>query len=297
MKTWHAFISIVIFLSSCISEIPIDTEFVHDPIVITGLISPKNSPEIQINNTRSLYWIDSTVVNEPYSLQLHENNKIIYSQYGDDPTIQLPFIPKEGDVYDLFLQVGNNKTTANTSIPEKVIIQRAYIRYLEVTTMYFNKLSEVIIEWDDPVGFQNYYEIQLFDSKGRPWRYQGFVNISDPILLQEAELDFEPASFVFSDASFSGDQVHMSLFIGGHPKDIWLVLRSLSPEYYHYIKSWHKHIYQQYSGIEIDDKLDDIDYISLLLKGDPVPLYSNVSNGIGIFAGFTEDIKKFKLIQ
>ena len=28
-----------------------------------------------------------------------------------------------------------------------------------------------------------------------------------------------------------------------------------------------------------------------LFKGDPIELYSNVENGLGIFAGFTQDIK------
>ena len=133
-----------------------------------------------------------------------------------------------------------------------------------------------------------------------------FYNINDPVLIQEAGLDYYPSSFVFSDASFPGKQYQVKLlFQTGHrgsypnmtPNDTWVVLRSVSKEYYQYMKSWHKHSFQQNTGRKIEGSLDSYDYISVLLKGDPVPLYSNIENGIGIFAGYSEDIKKLNFVR
>lgn len=297
MKNGLTIVLLVITLASCVSEIPIEQTFIDDQIVITGLVSPNTRPEIQIANIRNLSRNDSARAEKPYTIQLYEDKTLIYTEESVKSIFILPLIVRAGSVYDLNMQFKDAFISATTSIPEAVRIQQADIRYTSISTMNYDKLSEVIIEWSDPPDINNFYEMQIINAKGRPYQFYSFENISDPILLQEAGLDYDPASFVFSDVSFSGDQYQMRLLIQGFPKEVLVILRSLSPEYYHYIKSWHKHSYQQNTGIQIDDALEDYDYIALLLKGDPVPLYSNIENGIGIFAGYSEDIKKFRYIQ
>jgi hypothetical protein len=41
----------------------------------------------------------------------------------------------------------------------------------------------------------------------------------------------------------------------------------------------------------------DRENIYQLFKGDPVELYSNVTNGLGIFAGYSQDIKECTLVN
>lgn len=274
--------------------------------MISGLVSPEISPVIQISNTRDLSWNDSMVVNKPYSFTLYEDNKLVFSKDDTSPNIRLPFFLKQEHAYSLSIQIDNHTLAAATSIPGRINIEQADIILSHISTSNNDRHFEAIIKWSDPPNINNFYEIQIIKADGSPLSFFNFYNISDPILLQEAGLDYQPSSFVFSDASFSGIQYQMKLIIdigasGTYPNltphDTRAVLRSVSQEYYRYIKSWHKHSYQQNTGTQIDESLEDYDYISLLLKGDPVPLYSNIDNGIGIFAGYSEDIKKFVFIQ
>ncbi|MBN2777107.1 MAG: DUF4249 family protein, partial [Bacteroidales bacterium] len=51
--------------------------------------------------------------------------------------------------------------------------------------------------------------------------------------------------------------------------------RSISKEMYDYRKSLIKHVYNQQTG-------------DVQLFGDPVPMFSNIKNGLGVFAGYSE---------
>ena len=58
------------------------------------------------------------------------------------------------------------------------------------------------------------------------------------------------------------------------------LFKSCSLEYYQFRKSWTKHLYNQQTNASLDDP------VQLLFLGDPVVLYSNVSGGYGVFAGY-----------
>jgi len=306
MKNGLPILVLVITITSCVSEIPIEETFIYDQIVISGLVSPKISPEVQLSYTRNLTWNDSMVINKPYSFTFYEDNQLVFSKDDSIPNIHLPLILNQKHTYSFSIQINHKIILAKTSVPEQVNIEQSDIIFSDISTTKDERYFEATIQWSDPPNISNFYEIQIINKNGSPLSFYNYHNISDPVLLQEAGLDFQPASFVFSDVSFSGSQYQMKLIIdigasGTYPNltphDYWVVLRSVSQEYYRYIKSWHKHSYQQNTGIQVDESLEEYDYISLLLKGDPVPLYSNIENGIGIFAGYSEDVKKFTFVQ
>ncbi len=131
------------------------------------------------------------------------------------------------------------------------------------TTLYF----EVLIKL-----FEGDYPNEISDIR-EAW----LVGIEDPVLLNEGlELG------VFSNEMISGDEYTMTInyFTGGaswnmtHLYPLIVELRTVSYEYYNYIKSLY--LFQQ--GIENNN-----------LSGTtaPLPVYSNVTEGIGIFAGYS----------
>lgn len=68
----------------------------------------------------------------------------------------------------------------------------------------------------------------------------------------------------------------------------YAVLRTTSQAYFNYRKYWIRHKNNQQTGNRIEDPL----FISLV--GDPVPMYTNVEGGYGIFAAYNQTQYKLK---
>lgn len=157
-----------------------------------------------------------------------------------------------------------------------------------------NKLS---ITFLDDANVENYYELKILIK--RYWADIQENQIQrcprlfsyDEVIRNEDILDYEPNLFVFSDSLFNGQTKTIDFLykqdgitMGCNSDDcvyfygqyrIYYKFRAISKEMYDYRKSLIKHVYNQpTTGFEV--------------FGDPVPMYSNIKNGLGVFAGYTE---------
>ena len=62
----------------------------------------------------------------------------------------------------------------------------------------------------------------------------------------------------------------------------FLKFKICSYEYYSFRKSWTRHVHNQNSDLNLNDPL------TLIFLGDPIKMYTNVSNGLGVFAGYNQ---------
>lgn len=123
--------------------------------------------------------------------------------------------------------------------------------------------------------------------------FQWHLYIADPTLNKDSELEYEPFTYVFSDGLFEGRKYRMqnkfesSAVSGSFERRVvpvadldknFIVLRHVSFAYYQYRKSWIRHSKNQQSGHIFDDPL----YV--ITVGAPIPMYSNIEGGYGIFA-------------
>ena len=123
--------------------------------------------------------------------------------------------------------------------------------------------------------------------------------VADPVLRADSELDFSPETYIFSDDYFNGNNYTMinkflSMSVSGKydqpivptEKDSYAILRTTTSVYYNYRKYWLRHSNNQQIGIRVEEPL----FMSLI--GEPVPMYSNVENGYGIFAAYNQTYYK-----
>jgi len=61
--------------------------------------------------------------------------------------------------------------------------------------------------------------------------------------------------------------------------------RNISRVYYQYLKKMNRHLAT--IGVDLDIQ-DENEFIDFLYMGEPVNMYTNVTNGYGIFAGFSK---------
>ena len=77
-------------------------------------------------------------------------------------------------------------------------------------------------------------------------------------------------------------------FVPTDAEDRYGILRTTSRAYYKYRKSWIRHSNNQQIGNQIEELL------FMTLIGDPVPMYTNVEGGYGIFAAYNQTYYKLE---
>ena len=198
------------------------------------------------------------------------------------------YMPKVGKEYRVEVEVpGFDVVWAETSIPF-LPDSLSGIYYKDgVQTDAETLTTSLEISFIDDQNVPNYYEPML-----NPFRFQDSKQ-TDQSILSDSELEFEPLTFYFSDLLFNG--LKKKLVINGAGKLVYSFngtiffdefyfheFKIVSQEYYNFRKSWTKHLYNQNSDAHYDDPL------TLLFLGDPIEMYSNVTNGYGIFAGYNK---------
>ncbi|MBE9468027.1 MAG: DUF4249 domain-containing protein [Bacteroidetes bacterium] len=302
------FISLVI---SCTNEINIDLPDINPKPVINCIFTPDSLFKLNISKTKkitdtNIYYINDAEVN------LYSNNKLLgkFNNFSNGDYV-LPLNSEENTDYEIRVSIPNYKTiTADSNIPAKIKILNATCAFKRMDE-YGDCLYEINIEFNDPADAVNYYELLLFFN-----HYETINSISnidnmdifnfivnDPILISEGDLDYEPSTFFFSDNLFNGKTAKIKLgYYGGYDphymdgqlvqeiKHLYVILRSVSKSYYNYRKYWTRHSYNQNTNEHFDDPE------TLLFFGESLPMYTNIKNGYGIFAGYSSDIKKIKFI-
>lgn len=210
---------------------------------------------------------------------------------------------QEGKNYSIKVSVpGFNNVTSESYIPQKPIILNINQKDFVVPDLYnaydgmpMYPFSRISVKFTDPAEEANYYEFKMkfFDnwqnSENPSYDYISFqVTSYDSIIKNENILDYNPRILVFSDSLFNGQTKTIDFLykFGNYSTSnkteltygkyrIYYQFRTISKQMYDYRKSLIKHITNQQGDI-------------LEIYADPVPMYNNIKNGYGIFAGYSE---------
>ena len=215
-----------------------------------------------------------------------------------------------GETYKLQIEHQNGLLEASDLIPGKPKIDHVFYQdslYVGDTgdqTGYFSQLS---ISIEDEPNIENFYEIVLFFIEkncpkiNTPDNFYCFEMATpdsennDPVILNSALIDnYYADSILFTDELFDGRVYHLKLNFRTptaffyednrlNEFDYILKFRHVSKHYYHYRNKLYKHLNNQES-----DLWDG--------TGEPISVYTNVTNGLGIFAGYSEVIDTLKSI-
>jgi hypothetical protein len=295
-------IILVILLVSCIKEIPL-SEANIDAIVINSIISPDSV--VKVNLTKVRGFSESTPVVSDATVNLFENDSLIRTlNYSSNGWYVSNFFPDEGQKYSVEIISNQKELSAETSIPQKTqILNASYSLYDHINDVGENyKTSKSKVTFYDNPNQENYYEIFLARLENGILYYYLYPKyndisigtlINDPVLLNEGNQDYEPTSYFFSDELFNGDTITITFPGGGDAyyiddifmpdsRNTFVILRSISKEYYNFRKFWTRHSYNQQNGKPVSDPM------MLLFVGEPVEMYSNVNNGYGVFTGYSQ---------
>lgn len=299
MKTKYILpILVAISLHSCIEETKLDT----NNLVLNTFFS--DSIPLSVRTFKTLSVFDATKyqqVNDA-TVTLYEEEKLLgnltyrQKQGQDDKgiAVSIPqgfgldkFTPKAGKTYRVEVEHQGKKLVAQDVMPKKVDFEATNPKDVGQSIQY-----DITI--NDPKEEKNYYVLtyNITDFITNPennttseWtQASGAMKSDDPAIefaYHHQGLIASGYRFAFSDRTFDGKTYALPVRFDIHHKGpdkqrLNIYLMSVSKVYYDYIRT----VYQQ--------QQNNKDFYA-----EPTQVSNNVSNGFGVFAGFTFAKKQF----
>lgn len=278
---------------ACEEPVSLDIESVAPKIVVNGTFTPNHPFQITLSKNEALLSNDSTEFINNAKVQILDAQggllrELNYQENTAIPSYGFPgFQPQAQKIYQLAIEIpGYPMIYATSSAPNSVPIQS--IKTEEITSapntsLYSIKINASIL---DPQGEQNYYHLQLYyqqiasrsSSNGLVGKPESFIPI--PIRSANSEnstviADVNKNGVLFSDDALDGEQINLQFqavldreYTGENPQIVG-ELRTISKDYYQYYTS-------------LTRQLENKDRPF----AEPVIVFNNIENGLGIFAGF-----------
>ena len=260
-----------LMLASCEMVVDVDMPAHHPVLVVNSLFSPESQWLVRVNHSKAI--LDTSriqpVKNATVEISSDRDGAWQLSRNVDGYYYNnaMPF-PKPGVTYTLNVSApGFDAVTASCTLPKSVPINNISTRKLE--NNFNGDEFEVTINFTDPPEPDNYYQLIVTSQENLDANsfYMDYVS-DDPVFGKDE-------GTVFSDDLFNSKDYSLKIRLPRHlvlGKIFWVNFITASKDYYTYFKS-----YRQFQDT----------YENPL--AEPVFVYSNIENGLGIFAGLTPE--------
>ena len=316
MKKIIGILCVIFLLASCYRELDFSDE-VNNTVVVSSFVANDSLIKVNILKAIPVDEISQKVYVTDASVKLYEDNVFVENLALADSTYELNSTifttyhyqtkntkAKVGKTYQVEITTADGKLiTSETSIPQPVEIISIDTTFTYAVNQedHIREANEVFkVRFKDPSG-NNYYRITMTTRYGTT-NGNKFVNVwtrsfnsfypLDTIFSYFSEDDNNNFSstttnnfLIFNDESINGQEFELTLkraytnvtYYGSRKGEFTqyiIELQSLTKEGYDYLRSID--LQTQSSGI---------------IEPEPVMAYSNIENGVGIFAGYSASQK------
>ncbi len=282
---------VIALFSSCVEEVSLDNE-TEKKIVVNCMLQMKPVQKLKLSYSNPLGKFYYEEVTEA-KVSLFADGVIVgnFKKAGFNEW-EIDFEPKVGQLYQLQVEVaGEPLITATTQMPEQLTIKEKREGDLDIRKHFEQQKAEcpywmfVITHNKDiittPVVSQ---DDKLAENIGTNHPYSDHFNISEegmkPIVGAEASTQAYLA-YIRIDTPPDIDDSPISFYVEGRLNKSMVFFRSSSEEYDRYMKT----SIQKMMSYEVED--DPAQWF------DENSIYSNIENGIGIFAAFSATVVVF----
>ena len=326
-KFKYLFIVLLVSLlfSSCLEEMELDETLLTPKIAVSTFLNPNNSiyiklmhdiPVNQENNgwngvpdANVTLYEDGKKVTELKKLPYYDYS---YNNYGEKPIIldtsyhymAADKYPQPGKTYQLEVEsetYGSIRTETTVPFPVQINKVESVVEEKQTDNYRYNQLN-FKVRFTDPADEENYYRILLHKIEGKldNWKDSTdqtiYINntqsglklyTEDNIFFYEKE---NANSFVvgetdnnygiFTDETINGKEYELKFSITMNPVELdttvgeffayRIELQSITKDMYYYLKS-----------------IDQQEIMYQFPFSEPIPVYSNVENGIGVLGSYS----------
>jgi hypothetical protein len=286
IKSFHYLFFILFLLTSCSKEVVIDLPDHEGKLVINSLFSPDTLLYVHISQSRVTTDTFFLLQNTPVVVLKYTDETDTLQSIGNGYYVLRNHIPQVQTRYNIdVFSMEYGKATASDKIPEEALFEAInYVHKAGIDEEGYS-FSSITIRFNDSPIEDNYYELMLMKefavSKKKSKKLGLWSN--DAVIKNEGYVNEVYDNLIFSDELINGKS-HTLAFNFYHCLDesniasrYFIHFRSVSENYFFYKKKLMLHFENQFGDIWDG-------------TGNPVNLYSNVENGYGIFAGYSEDM-------
>jgi hypothetical protein len=293
----------VVWLAACQTVVDIDVPFDPRKLVVNALISTDSLMQVRVNRSlnvleqpgRSDNFISNAQV-EIEEVGQNQSEDLFHKEEGWYEGEMMR--PEAGKTYRLRVSAPNfDPIEATTFVPEKVPILNFTIDEEKVRLdQGSTEALRMRLTFKDPGENRNYYLVRYFQyypqydySTPFPYELIGYyreriyVRVEDPTVTM-----LNGAEIIFTDEFISGQTFELITFMydycffgncGNENDDgrkIEIELHTISRDYYLFLTSL---------NLQSNAQGDPF--------AEPVPVFNNIENGFGIFAGYSSDLIEF----
>jgi len=289
MKTLIAFITsgLVFFILACTQIVDVDVPISQPKIVVNSLFNPDSVWVVSVSTSRNILdngsfgfpsGAEVTILDENEMLvsKLHQINEGDFGRYKG--IFRSDEKPESGKLYTVRVIAPNNPiVTSKGKAPEAI----------SITQLEIDSLNDISFQvtFNDPVSQVNYYLFRVQMRVVREYsRYRSDIqqfemvrdtsNIQIPLYESSTNLLGNNETLVITDTKFNGKLTTLKFYTYGswytEVLEAGLVTYSLSEEYYKYLTT-----------LDLQRSTDGDPF------AQPVKVFTNVNNGLGIFAGYS----------
>ena len=313
MKTLNYLLFLIMpVVFSCTEKIELNIAQTEPQLVLNSLITPDSIIKVHISKTAPVLSEQKTAIRNAH-VELRTNDTTIEILQETKPGTYLSSETAQTEKnYTLYIDVpGFEQLSASAQInPPPVVINgtiKINSHYEQYLSMY---VSESDISFLDPQDIENYYQISFFNynpymqgdtiinftDSVRSYGEVTYLKSNSPAIINEGDFEYSGyesiSSIVLSDKLLNNTNIISFLLKFRRytylSRNV-LILKNISRDYYLYHKSWIRQHANQ--GIHISNPID------VFLSNNPNDLYSNVKNGLGIFAGYSETYFELTIID
>lgn len=277
-------------LTSCEESIDLSVAGTADRLVIQSRFLAGEDVEVSVFGTQGGLQGTPTVVTDAL-VMLYEGDELV-DQLSADATAPGTYrsqvaIPEPGRTYALHVSAaGYDPVTAQSSLPLPVQLTDLTLLDLTVsgqagTVQYAYVLD---VDYADPRGQVDYYDLRIYQQVVPYTITARGDTIRQPAYLKSADAPDRPAQASEALSVLVQDRpedrpvrLHLQSTVAEDREQLMglvVELRTVSSEYYRYQRS---------VGSKLSSPLDGL--------YEPVILYDNVASGLGIFAGYTSELR------
>ncbi len=299
----------LLLLPSCYKQLEIEFPDNEPLIAVSCLFTKDSSFVVKVNQTTGFNDSVSHKITNA-TCKLFANNQFVENlSHASDGFYTSNHKPDYNTVYKIEV---SSKDLSIVSATNQLPTPPKIINLTKQDSIMFGEdgyyLHQLDLTIKDPAEVSNYYELAVFvyyklDYSGAWWldstqlaevdtnyRITAVVPQSQDIVLKnEGLLDYYPRTFPFSDELFNGQTytLNINYLLPGYVTSyndteinlitdyqLIVAVRSVSEDYYKYKKK-----------LIIHQNNQDSDIWNGI--GEPVQMFSNITNGYGIFAGYT----------
>lgn len=262
----------ICLMAACEKEIKLTLDDYASKLVVNGEFNTNSTVKVEVSRSIPIMnAADSTgYLLMDATAKLYENNTLIGNLTYINGYYTMNYKPKQGKAYRVEVnRNGFNPAVAEVNVPASIVASSKFVDSVGVDNLGF-PFGQLTIKFNDDGNTRNYYEllVRYYDDGIKQWFPLDFKS-NDILFLNNEKLD--NGGYVFSDVSFNGQQKTILTSIEsntatGTPK-FEISIKTFSEDYYNYLKQL-----RDYNS-------------SSFFEPDPVILYSNVKNGLGMVGG------------